>query len=84
MFIFVFQCENNGDPFHDYGNGQYLTYWESVYWLLVTMSTVGFGEISPATDLGRAFIVVFIMGSFVSKRIYVILKHVLTSRKKMY
>ena len=26
-----------------------------MYWLLVTMSTVGFGEIVPKTDVGRAF-----------------------------
>ncbi|KAK2146016.1 hypothetical protein LSH36_639g01022 [Paralvinella palmiformis] len=61
---FVHIVENNGDPFSNYSNGQRLTYWECVYWLLVTMSTVGFGEISPSTDIGRAFIVIFIMGSF--------------------
>lgn len=64
--MYYFQSENNGDPFHDYSNAQELGFWEAVYWLLVTMSTVGFGEITPTTDIGRAFIIIFIMGTFVS------------------
>ena len=67
--FFWLQSENNGDPNQDYNNAQGLTYWQCVYWLLVTMSTVGYGEISPSTDISRAFIVIFIMGSFVSYRI---------------
>ena len=73
MFGF-FQSENAGDPFEDYSNGQDLPYWSGVYWLLVTMSTVGYGDINPATSLTRAFIILFIMGSFVSKA-YKIMAH---------
>jgi potassium large conductance calcium-activated channel subfamily M alpha protein 1 len=59
------QTENSGDPFHDYSNGQDLPYWKAFYWLLVTMSTVGYGDVNPATDITKAFIILFIMGSFV-------------------
>ncbi len=45
-----------------------LGYWEGMYWLLVTMSTVGYGEITPTTSIGRAFIILYIMGTFVSLR----------------
>jgi potassium large conductance calcium-activated channel subfamily M alpha protein 1 len=48
MFISVWLCaagivhllENSGDP-PDFDNGQTLTYWDCVYFLMVTMSTVG-------------------------------------------
>ena len=46
--------ENSGDP-PDFDNGQILTYWDCVYFLMVTMSTVGYGDIYCMTTLGRAF-----------------------------
>ena len=33
-----------------------------VYFTLVTMSTVGYGDISPVSELGRLFIIIFIIG----------------------
>ena len=36
----VHLLENSGDP-PDFDNGQTLTYWDCVYFLMVTMSTVG-------------------------------------------
>ncbi|KAI0238715.1 Calcium-activated potassium channel slowpoke [Lamellibrachia satsuma] len=60
---FIHLTENNGDPFGDDDKAQHLTYWECVYWLLITMSTVGYGDISPQTNTSRAFIIVFIMGT---------------------
>ena len=50
----VHLLENSGDP-PDFDNGQSLTYWDCVYFLMVTMSTVGYGDISCITSLGRAF-----------------------------
>jgi len=67
MFISVWLCsagivhllENSGDP-PDFDNGQSLTYWDCVYFLMVTMSTVGYGDISCVTSLGRVFQVLFL------------------------
>lgn len=52
--------ENTGDP-PDYDNHQSLTYFQSVYFMIVTMSTVGYGDINCVTSAGRFFISVFIL-----------------------
>ncbi|RWS16685.1 calcium-activated potassium channel slowpoke-like protein [Dinothrombium tinctorium] len=52
--------ENSGDLL-DFRNQQHISYWECVYFLIVTMSTVGYGDIHCKTTLGRAFIVLFIL-----------------------
>ncbi|XP_050390597.1 calcium-activated potassium channel slowpoke isoform X2 [Patella vulgata] len=57
---FVHLVENSGDFFFNFSNPQKLTYWECLYFLLVTMSTVGFGDVYATTVLGRTFIVFFI------------------------
>ena len=68
----IFQIENMGDPWHGFSNGPGMTFWDSVYYLLVTMSTVGYGDISCKTDIGKFFILIFIVGSFVSMKLYLI------------
>ncbi|ESO12316.1 hypothetical protein HELRODRAFT_158809 [Helobdella robusta] len=62
---FVHLVENSGDPFADFSNGQNLTYWECVYFTLVTMSTVGYGDVKCQTTIGRLFMVFFILGALV-------------------
>ncbi|XP_078383482.1 calcium-activated potassium channel subunit alpha-1-like isoform X3 [Oculina patagonica] len=51
--------ENTGDPW-SFTNGQKLNYFECLYFLVVTMSTVGFGDISAITVFGRVFMMMFI------------------------
>lgn len=58
---FLHLIENAGDPWLDFDNPQLLTYWECMYFLLVTMSTVGYGDVGAKTVLGKIFIVLFIM-----------------------
>ncbi|XP_032868529.1 calcium-activated potassium channel subunit alpha-1 isoform X13 [Amblyraja radiata] len=59
---FIHLVENSGDPWENFQNSQPLTYWECVYLLMVTMSTVGYGDVYARTTLGRLFMVFFILG----------------------
>ncbi|XP_048514256.1 calcium-activated potassium channel slowpoke isoform X26 [Athalia rosae] len=52
--------ENSGDPF-EFTNPQHLSYWTCVYFLIVTMSTVGYGDVFCQTILGRTFLVFFLL-----------------------
>ncbi|XP_047503086.1 calcium-activated potassium channel slowpoke isoform X6 [Pieris napi] len=52
--------ENSGDPL-DFENAQSLSYWTCVYFLIVTMSTVGYGDVFCRTVLGRTFLVFFLL-----------------------
>ncbi|KAL0133670.1 hypothetical protein PUN28_000960 [Cardiocondyla obscurior] len=52
--------ENSGDPF-EFTNPQHLSYWTCVYFLIVTMSTVGYGDVYCQTVLGRTFLVFFLL-----------------------
>ena len=65
-YFFLFQLENSGDVFFNFSNPQILSYWECLYFLIVTMSTVGYGDINVMTVSGRLFIVIFICVSIVS------------------
>lgn len=60
------QVENSGDPFFDFNNVQPLTYWECVYFMIVTMTTVGYGDIYCKTTIGRMTTVILILGLVVS------------------
>ncbi|XP_068249479.1 calcium-activated potassium channel slowpoke isoform X40 [Palaemon carinicauda] len=52
--------ENSGDPL-DFTNAQPLSYWTCVYFLIVTMSTVGYGDVYCHTVFGRTFLVFFLL-----------------------
>ncbi|XP_053392649.1 calcium-activated potassium channel slowpoke-like isoform X3 [Mercenaria mercenaria] len=60
---FLHLLENSGDFFFDFNNKHPLTYWECLYFLVVTMSTVGYGDINATTVMGRTFIAIFICAS---------------------
>merc|ERR550532_2005174 len=57
--------ENSGDP-PDFTNARKgedsLSYWNCVYFLMVTMSTVGYGDIYCKTILGKVSCLLFIIG----------------------
>ena len=58
----VHLIENTGDPWKDYQNYQELYYGECFYFLIVTASTVGYGDISCQTNLGRMFSIILLIG----------------------
>uniref|UniRef100_A0A8C9EK08 Potassium calcium-activated channel subfamily U member 1 n=1 Tax=Pavo cristatus TaxID=9049 RepID=A0A8C9EK08_PAVCR len=62
---FIHLVENNGDPWVQPVNSQPLTYFRCMYLVMVTMSTVGYGDIVVQTALGRTFIFFFIIGGLV-------------------
>ncbi|XP_031332622.1 calcium-activated potassium channel slowpoke isoform X1 [Photinus pyralis] len=52
--------ENSGDPL-EFSNSHKMPYWNCVYFLIVTMSTVGYGDEHCDTLLGRTFLVFFLL-----------------------
>ncbi|KAM6956696.1 calcium-activated potassium channel subunit alpha-1a isoform 2-T2 [Aplochiton taeniatus] len=68
---FIHLVENSGDPWENFANSQQLSYWECVYLLMVTMSTVGYGDVYAKTTLGRLFMVFFILGGLAMFASYV-------------
>lgn len=58
---FIYLVENTGDP-PTYSNAQPLTFFQCSYYMIVTMPTVGYGDIACKTTIGRAFMAVFILG----------------------
>ncbi|CAH1794980.1 unnamed protein product [Owenia fusiformis] len=59
---FIHLVENSGDPWRNFDNPQAITFWDCCYFGLVTMSTVGYGDISTKTVLGKLFMCFFIVG----------------------
>jgi len=70
LFIVVFSILLLGSTlffFVERGNNSAIkTPFDSIYWIIVTMSTVGYGDISPTTSLGRfiAIVIMFVGVSF--------------------
>ncbi|XP_065603225.1 potassium channel subfamily U member 1 [Cyrtonyx montezumae] len=62
---FIHLVENNGDPWVQPANSQPITYFKCIYLIMVTMSTVGYGDIVVQTALGQTSIFFFIIGGLV-------------------
>ncbi len=58
----VHLIEVTGDPWNDYDNAQSPSFLEYVYFIMVTMSTVGYGDLFAVSDIGRVFMTFFIIG----------------------
>ena len=58
----VHLLEASGDPWEGFQNAQNVTFPELIYFVMVTMSTVGYGDYFPETTTGRIFITFFILG----------------------
>ena len=53
--------EIQGDPWKQFNNGQNNSMLVYAYFIMVTVSTVGYGDFYPETDLGRTFVTFFII-----------------------
>ena len=58
----VYLLEASGDPWEGFQNAQNITFPELIYFVMVTISTVGYGDYFPITTIGRIFITFFILG----------------------
>ena len=58
--------EVTGDPWHDFRNRRCsLAFGDYIYFLIVTITTVGYGDISPVTESGRIFVSLLILAGIV-------------------
>ncbi|XP_074708134.1 potassium channel subfamily U member 1 [Strix uralensis] len=62
---FIHLVENNGDPWVQPANSQSLSYFKCMYLVMMTMSTVGYGDVVVQTTLGQTFNIFFIIGGLV-------------------
>ena len=65
----MFLLENTGDPWLEFSpenrqeHGAF-TYLDAIWFLMITSSTVGYGDISPSTVLGKVAVMLFVCGRY--------------------
>ena len=70
--VFTAQLESNGDPWTNYSNvdpDSVRYFWEYFYFVLIMLTTIGFGDIYPNTTLGKLFLVFYVLLCLVSREI---------------
>ena len=63
----VYVLENQGDFHHDYTNARApgdMRFIDSIWFLIITSSTVGYGDYFPVTDFGKLVVLLFISCKF--------------------
>ena len=64
---FIYLLENQGDFFHDYTNAREygeFRFADILWYLIITASTIGYGDYFPVTDLGKIFGIFYISSKF--------------------
>ncbi|CAF0949052.1 unnamed protein product [Adineta ricciae] len=62
----VHLAENSGDFFCNFCNAQEISIFNALYYMIITMTTVGYGDISCKTYLGKTFVLLTLIGGLAS------------------
>ena len=62
-----------------YEEMRYFRYWDTVYWLIITASTIGYGDYFPTTDLAKIFMIFYLSGHFMKNIVYIPRKYTKTN-----